>query len=223
MKIHIRCKTHCHGRVSTQVTKIVSYNVRYLLWVRRNSCRNNGRVAVSWNRWELYTVTGSKELCLDNNIVSHGSGFSVQSQRDSGWFWAENEFVARIRAAQAINWKAVLRGKRLGSSQEWVWNHRARLTPPGPSPNTVVYTTDPVDSWLSQVLQALLPHPWNLCSAHNCHHVQRGTSSALFASLATDLGHAGASQQQNLVLFPHPSAKRWRRQMHSTISFSSRS
>lgn len=209
MKIHIRYKTHCHGRVSsTQVTNMVLYNVRYLLGVRRNSCRNNGRLAVSWNRWELYTVRGSKELCLDSNIASRGSGFSVQPQRDSGWFWAENEFVARIGAAQAINWKAVLWGKGLRSSQEWVWNHRARLTPPGPSPNTIAYTTDPVDSWLSQVLQALLPHPRNLCSAYNCHHVQRGTSSPLFASLATDLGHAGASQQQNLVFLSHPSAKK---------------
>lgn len=43
-------------------------------------------------------------------------------------------------------------------------------------------------------------HPRNLCSACNCHHVQRGTSSALFASLATDLGQAGASRQQNLGL-----------------------
>lgn len=44
-----------------------------------------------------------------------------------------------------------------GSSQEWVWNHRTELTPPGPRPNTVAYTTDQADIWLSQVLQALLP------------------------------------------------------------------
>ena len=44
-----------------------------------------------------------------------------------------------------------------GSSREWVWNHRTGLTPPGPRPNTIAYTTDQADIWLSQVLQALLP------------------------------------------------------------------
>lgn len=209
--MHIRCKTHCPGRVSsTQVTNMVSYNVRYLLGVRRNRCRNNGRLAVSWNRWELYTVRGSKELCLDSNIVSHSSGFSVQSQRDSRWFWAENEFVARIGAAQAINWKAVLWSKRLGQQPGMGLESQNRADPTRTKAKHRSLYHRP--SWHlafpGAAGAAASVHLRNLGSAYNCHHVQRGTSSALFASLATDLGQAGASRQQNLGLLSHPSAKK---------------
>lgn len=151
---------------------------------------------------------GSKELCLDSNIVSHSSGFSVQSQRDSGWFWAENKFVARIGTAQAINWKAVLWGKRLGSSQEWVRNHRADPSRTKPKHRSLHHRPRWHLALSGAAGTAASVHPRNLCSAYNCHHVQRGTSSALFASLATDLGQADASGQQNLGLLSHPSAKK---------------
>lgn len=62
---------------------------------------------------------------------------------------------------------------------------------------------------------------WTSGSAYNCHHVQRDPSSALFASLATDLGQVGISAAE--LGSPHIHLqRRWRRQMHM-LGLSSRS
>ena len=179
--------------------------MKYLLGVRRNRCRNNGRLAVSWNRWELYTEAAKSSAWT-----------AILSVTVQGFQFNHRETLVdseqKINLLQGLGQPRQSTGRLCSEVRDWAAARNGSgitgLTPAGPSPNTVAYTTDQGDIWLSQVLQALLPVSTPRTSALPITAIQRGTSSALFASLATDLGQADASGQQNLGLLSHPSAKK---------------
>lgn len=148
--------------------------------IRRKIHRNNGKLDVSWNRWELCTIGGGKEL---SSIVL--SVMVLSSIIKGLWL---------ILSPKWIYWKDL--GQLMQSPgnldmevRVWVaarnvfWNHTAGLILSGPRSDSSAYVMDPADIWPSPG-QPALHHcgPWHLSvAACNCHHVQRGPfSSGLF-------------------------------------------